>query len=298
MFRLAQLSDPHLGPLPPVSFAELASKRVLGYLNWHLHRSKTLMQGSSVETVLADIKRAAPDHIAVTGDLINIGLEPEIVNARRWLDQIGHPQDVSVVPGNHDAYVPGSVDRAIAAWAPFATGDATAGPAFPYLRRRGDVAIIGVSSAIATGPFMATGLVDADQGKRLANLLRETGDAGLCRVVLMHHLPVDGATKWKSRLLKADQFRAIIAEAGAELILHGHTHRASTNWISGKTRPVPVVGVQAASLQPSAQKRGAGWNMFEIERNNRSWRITHVDHCVAAGGTQLEELSRSILTPP
>jgi 3',5'-cyclic AMP phosphodiesterase CpdA len=297
VFRLAHLSDPHLGPLPPVRLSQLASKRMLGFLNWHLHRARTLMQAGSVEAVIADVKRAEPDHITVTGDLINIGLVPEIENARAWLSQVGRPDSVSVVPGNHDAYVPGSVERAVAAWASYVTGDdGSAG--FPYLRRRGDVAIIGISSAIATGPFMATGRVDDDQVDRLKTILRETGAAGLCRVILMHHLPVEGATKWKARLLRMERLQSVIAESGAELILHGHTHRVSVNWIPGPTQPVPVVGVQAASLQSSQEKRGAGWNLFEIDGTAGSWRITHVAHGIERGGTAISELSRSVLTPP
>jgi 3',5'-cyclic AMP phosphodiesterase CpdA len=297
VFRLAHLSDPHLGPLPPVRLSDLASKRVLGFLNWHLHRARTLMQAGSVEDVIADIKRAEPDHIAVTGDLINIGLMPEIENARDWLAEVGQPDAVSLVPGNHDAYVPGSIERAVAAWAPYVSGD-DGSPGFPYVRRRGDVAIIGISSAIATGPFMATGRVDDEQLRRLERILFETGAAGLFRVVLVHHLPVDGATKWKSRLLHAGRLRAVIAKAGAELILHGHTHRVSVNWINGKTQPVPVVGVQAASLQPSREKRGAGWNLFEIEGHPGTWRIGHIAYGIERGNTAIGELSRTILSPP
>lgn len=298
MFRLAHLSDPHLGPLPPARFSELASKRALGYLNWYLHRSRTVMQGDSVARVVADIKAAAPDHIAVTGDLINLGLPREIENARDWLDSIGTPDRVSIVPGNHDAYVPGAVERALQAWAPFATGDNAEGPTFPYLRVRGPVAIIGVSSAIATGPFMATGLVDDAQADQLRILLRETEAAGLCRVVLIHHLAIDGATKWKSRLLKPHIFRDVIRLAGADLILHGHTHRTTVHWLPGRFRQVPVVGVQAASLQPSDEKRGPGWNMFEIDGAPLAWRITHVDHGTAIRSDRLTDLSRAVLTPP
>ncbi|TIO72439.1 MAG: metallophosphoesterase, partial [Mesorhizobium sp.] len=34
MLRLAHISDVHLGPLPDVTYRDLASKRVLGYVNW------------------------------------------------------------------------------------------------------------------------------------------------------------------------------------------------------------------------------------------------------------------------
>jgi 3',5'-cyclic AMP phosphodiesterase CpdA len=275
---------------------DLASKRLLGFLNWHLHRSRTMMQGDSVKAVVADIHARRVNHIAITGDLINIGLPDEITNARNWLASVGQPVATSLVPGNHDAYVPGALDRAIDLWKPYVAGDDEPAGTFPFVRRRGPLAIIGVSSAIATGPFMATGRVDATQLERLRKVLRDTAAEGRCRVVLIHHLAIDGATKWKSRLLQAEAFRTVIAEVGAELLLHGHTHRSTTHWLQGPTSPVPVIGVQAASLQPSLQKRGAGWNLFEIDGGPGDWRIMHIDRGIAAGAQTLSEIARQSLT--
>ena len=42
MFRLAHLSDIHLGPLPEVSYRELASKRITGYINWQRNRKRAM----------------------------------------------------------------------------------------------------------------------------------------------------------------------------------------------------------------------------------------------------------------
>jgi 3',5'-cyclic AMP phosphodiesterase CpdA len=110
MFRLAHLSDPHLGPLPDPKLLQLFSKRLLGYLNWQRNRSK-FMGGNHLEQLVEDMKAQAPDHIAVTGDLVNIALPLEISGARAWLDELGAPDQVSVVPGNHDAYVRGAVKK-------------------------------------------------------------------------------------------------------------------------------------------------------------------------------------------
>ena len=73
MFRLAHLSDVHLGPLPPVRYRDLVSKRITGYVNWHRNRSRNL--GDDVLTrICADILDFKPDHIALTGDLVNLAL--------------------------------------------------------------------------------------------------------------------------------------------------------------------------------------------------------------------------------
>ena len=125
MFRLAHLSDIHLGPLPDIAYHQLVSKRVLGYVNWQRNRSRFL-HDSVIEAIVTDMKANAPDHIAVTGDLVNLALDREIELARLWLETLGDPHDVSVVPGNHDAYVPGALDRLCRAWSPWMGADVEA----------------------------------------------------------------------------------------------------------------------------------------------------------------------------
>ena len=158
MFTLAHLTDPHLGPLPDVRRRDLASKRLFGYVNWRRNRSRVFDDGI-LETLIDDLRANAPDHIVVTGDLVNLALPEEMVAARDWLARLGAPGDVSVIPGNHDAYVSGAAQRVADVWRDYMAGDdKREGPArFPFVRRRGCVAIIGLSSAVATAPLMATG---------------------------------------------------------------------------------------------------------------------------------------------
>ncbi len=103
-FRLAHLSDPHLPPLPTTRLRELAGKRALGYLNWTRNRHK-FHRRDVLDTLVSDIKTQAPDHIAVTGDIVNLALEAECAPARAWLEGVGTPDRVTAIPGNHDAYV-------------------------------------------------------------------------------------------------------------------------------------------------------------------------------------------------
>lgn len=273
------------------------SKRIFGYLNWYLHRSRTVLQADVIEAIVADIKAAAPDHVAVTGDLVNLALHAEYPRAAAWLAHVGHPTDVSVVPGNHDAYVPGAAARARAVWGHHMRGDDRAEAHFPYVRRRGPVALIGVSTARATLPLMATGHIDHAQLAAIETILTETGREGLCRVVMIHHPPVPGITKDYKRLVETPEIRALLARAGAELVLHGHTHKASLNWADGPAHAIPVVGVQAASLQASRERRGAGWNLFEIDGAADNWSIRMTERGYAIGGDTIETLSSQMLVP-
>lgn len=275
MFRLAHISDIHLSPLPPVRYRDLASKRITGYVNWVKNR-KNALECSVLDDLIHDMKAQKPDHIALTGDLVNLALNSEIDIARQWLEKLGNPHDLSVVPGNHDAYVPGALQKSCRAWEPWMRGDGIdngdKAPQFPYLRQRGDIAIIGVSSARATAPFMASGDFLPAQAHRLALLLERTKQAGLCRVVMIHHPPIRGATPNYKRLFGIGRFQKIIKNYGAELVLHGHTHLATHYEIEGTNgAAVPVICVPSASQSFGGHKPPARYNMFDISKSENGW---------------------------
>lgn len=274
MFRLAHISDVHLGPLPDITYRELASKRVVGYVNWQRNRRKIMVDGVA-GSIVADIKANHVDHIAVTGDLVNLALDGEVEMARLWLEALGSPADISVVPGNHDAYVPGAFDKTCRSWHAFMCSDAHAGlvnrDTFPYLRRRGNVALIGCTSARATAPFMATGFFRTGQAARLASALDHAGREGLFRIVMIHHPPVRDAVPQHKRLFGIGRFQRVIRRHGAELVLHGHSHLPSLFHIDGPTGQVPVVGVAAAGQAPGGHHPAAQWNLIEIAGDATGW---------------------------
>ncbi len=103
-FRLAHLSDPHVGPLGRPRFSQLLGKRATGYANWRRGRSRS-HDMAVLSLLVADLKAQCADHVACTGDLCNIGLPSEWETARSFMDALGSPDSVSLVPGNHDAYV-------------------------------------------------------------------------------------------------------------------------------------------------------------------------------------------------
>jgi 3',5'-cyclic AMP phosphodiesterase CpdA len=275
MFRLAHMSDAHLGPLPPVTYRELASKRAVGYINWQRNRRRH-MRDAVIDTLVGDLKAHAPDHIAVTGDLVNLALDGEIEMARQWLEVLGSPHDVSVVPGNHDAYVPGAFGKACRAWAPWMSGDGATHPvgreSFPYLRVRGNVALIGVSTARATAPFMANGFFREGQATRLGRLLAETGAKGLYRVVMIHHPPVRAAVGQPKRMFGIGLFHKTVERHGAELVLHGHSHDPTLYFIG--SAHIPVVGVAAAGQSPGGSHAAAQYNLIAIDGEAGDWQAT------------------------
>jgi 3',5'-cyclic AMP phosphodiesterase CpdA len=276
MFRLAHISDVHLGPLPDVTYRQLMSKRVLGYVNWHRNR-RFLLHDTVIDTLVADMKASAPDHIAVTGDLVNLALDREIELAKLWLDSLGGGNDVSVVPGNHDAYVPGAFDKICRAWGAFMSGDGANGmpsrSGFPYLRVRGNVALIGVTTAYATAPFMANGFFREGQSERLVKILDDARKRGLFRLIMMHHPPVRDAVPTHKRLFGITRFQSVLQRHGAELVIHGHSHIPSRFSINGKDGPIPVIGVSAGGQAPGGEHPPAQYNLFEISGEPGSWSV-------------------------
>ena len=263
-FKLAHLSDPHFGPVPRPQLRSLMSKRLIGYINWQSNRQRSHLP-EIVAELIGHIHEAEPDHIAVTGDLVNIALPQEIETARLWLERLGEPRDVTVIPGNHDAYVPGALAQTRRHWRDFMMGDHNTGAVvFPFVRHRGPVAIIGVNSARATAPFMATGHLGSRQIEMLRLMLRQEHRHNKFRVVMLHHPPAPEVQHRTQRLVEADAILEVIAEEGAELVLHGHLHAGSLVYVEGKHGQVPVVGVPSASNPPGNLHAAAAFNLYRI----------------------------------
>jgi 3',5'-cyclic AMP phosphodiesterase CpdA len=254
-----------------------------------IHRAEVLAR------VTADLQASTPDHIAVTGDLVNISAAREYAPARAWLESLGTPADVSLVPGNHDVYVSGAAAQLHSHWGEFMRDDDIRNVGFPFLRRRGLLALIGLSSAVATAPFMATGRLGGEQIAQLAQALDRCAREGLFRVVLIHHPPISSARRHFKRLVDGREFCAVLARHGAELVLHGHDHVHSLLHLEGPQRPIPVVGVPSASQAPRPGHDPAGYNLCRIEGQARAWSCEVLARGLAPDG--MTEFKRISLSP-
>ena len=280
VFRLAHLSDPHLALSVNPRWRDLLSKRLTGYVNWRLRRREAHDMTILAELV-ADVRSQAVDHIVVVGDFANIGLPSEFRVARRFLQELGTPDQVTAVPGNHDVYVRGAGEPMISAIGPWMTADGADAPDFPFLKRRGPIALIGLSSGIPTSPLLASGRLGERQIARLDTLLESLRQEGLIRVVLIHHPPHAGGAARLRQLTDATKLRDVLARRGCEVVLHGHNHRASRAWLRGPKGQIPVIGAPSASAHPS-RSHWPGWWLIEIDAQDEpkaaiSARLRHYD---------------------
>jgi len=296
MFTIAHLTDPHLGPLPKIRRRDLASKRLFGYVNWQRNRSHGF-DDQVLAALVEDIGAQEPDHIVVTGDLVNLSLREEFIAACAWLKELAPPDRVTVIPGNHDAYVPGALQQISEIWRDFMNGDDDGGEfaRFPFVRRRGPVAIIGLSSAVATAPLMATGRIGADQASALGERLAALAEENCFRIVLIHHPPIAGSTVWAKRLSGAGLFRAEIAKHGAELVLHGHNHKTLVGRIAGSDGDVPVVGAASASIAPRPGHAGGTYNLIRIDGGDGNFTCTMAERGVRRVGDAVETFAEHLL---
>ena len=269
---IAHLSDVHLSPVRGLGPLHANLKRGLGLANWLLKRRKVHLR-SVVDALVADLRSQKPDHIVVSGDLVNLGLPGEHEHALAWLDALGPASQVTVVPGNHDIYCRLWRDRGVERWRAYMTSNAQgakyARPAergFPFVRILGKVALVGVVSAVPTPPFYATGQVGRAQLEALDHTLGLLGRDDLTRIVVIHHPPLPGQADSRRGLTDAPQLEQVLRLRGAELVLHGHNHvdmRESRPWAGGT---IEVIGVASASVGRAYKEEPLGrYNLIRLE---------------------------------
>ena len=294
-FTLAHLSDPHLAPLPQPRLHELLGKRALGYINWTRNR-KDFHSRPALDALTADLREQSPHHIAVTGDLANIALETEFAKAREWLETLGTPEHVTLVPGNHDAYVASTWPRCAAIWNDYMRGDDAPDSTrmhFPFLRQRGPLLLIGLSTAVPTAPFMATGELGQAQLTQLSSLLSQHNADGCFRVLLIHH-PMRSSHAYK-RLTDAPALLDILRTRGVDLILHGHDHKHSLMLFEGPSGQIPSIGVPSASAVADGKHDGAAYNLFRIEKQDGAWQCRWTVRGFSDTGSGITELRQQRL---
>ncbi len=253
-FRLAQLTDVHLGPLPVFWPWHWNAKRWTGYINFWTKR-RNFNDPRLVNALVDDLKAQSFDHIAVTGDLANLGMPAEFIQCLDWLKALGSPEEVSAIPGNHDIYARLRRDPGVERWRDYmkarGSSDVVEGlpgaleaSGFPFVRLFGRFALINLNSAVPTPPAVASGELGEEQINRFAAQSKALHEAGYARIVAVHHPPLEehGPRGLRDRRI----FERVLLDTGAEAVLHGHYHRGMLSWRDTATGPVPVIGAGAA----------------------------------------------------
>ena len=263
--RLIHITDPHLSTLHGETFMGLRGKRRSGYLSWFKKRRFEYRRDILEQTTSA-IKAHHPDQILLTGDLVHIGLEREIVEAAGWLQELGAPEQVMFVPGNHDHYAHDSLAAMYRHWTAYLPpgappgDDYTAG--FPILRELTDLRLLGVNSACVTPIFSATGMLGDGQRQRLAEALRPDAGDQRFQCLLIHHPPYPGMTIRRKALRDAAQLKELTRKQPPHLTLYGHIH-CNREHVDNASR---IYCTASASDVHSASYR-----IFDLQKNAGGW---------------------------
>lgn len=259
--RFLHTSDIHLLDLRGVMPWRYLNKRLTGRLNLAIARGRK-HDATLFDEMMSLLPALEVDRVVVTGDLTNLSLESEFEHCRAKLDAL--PVPCTVIPGNHDVYTRSAQrgDLFGRYLGPHMDGERDGESGFPFVQRHDDVALIGVSTAVATAPFHATGRLGHAQLRRLGDALVRT--RGCFRVVLIHHPPTPGVSKKRHDLLDIDAFGRVLAEHGAELVLHGHEHVRLDTELAGPDGPIPVHGIGSGTSCSTRPDREASFSVYEV----------------------------------
>jgi 3',5'-cyclic AMP phosphodiesterase CpdA len=293
-FTLAHLTDVHLSPIAGFSPGYWNLKRGLGFVNWQRGR-KSVHAREVADRLVADAKTLRADHIAITGDLCNLGLPAEHEAALSWLQTVGPAEHVTVIPGNHDIYSSLHGDTGVNRWAEYMGGEAES-HAFPFVRRFGPIALVGLNSAVETPPFVASGRLGPDQIEVARDLLERLGDDGVIRVVLIHHPPLSGLATARRGLKDAKLFQRLLEKSGAELVLYGHNHKPELTWLDTVSGPLALIGGASASAARMHKDEAlAQYNLLTFFKTDQGLRVRQIVRGLTVPDGPVVKLSETVL---
>ena len=294
--RFAHLSDWHATSLVGGGGELLQAKRLSGWVSWRFSR-RDRHSTDVLEAAIRDVHAQAVDRVLVTGDLTHVSLENEFRAAALQLESLGSPEEVFLIPGNHDCYVPVAPERSWDYWADYLSGtphdalepalasclgreattpsgsDRKRAPRhedYPTLRVQGRLAVIGLCSAIPVPLFRARGELGAVQLRRLEALLESLRDRGYARVVMLHHPVVDADEGSRRALVDAAELRSVLERQGADLVLHGHKHRRRVHLLDGPDQKIPIIGVPSSSEVGSREEKRAQYHLYRLRSESSS----------------------------
>ncbi len=259
----AHISDVHVLDLAGVSLGRYINKRVSGLLNLAMKR-RNAHPIAILEALVDDVVSRPVDHTLLTGDLTNLALQSEFRRAREVLDPIARPDRLSVVPGNHDIYTRGSARerRFESYFGDLMWAGVEVDREYPWYKRVGPVHLVGLCSAVPRLPLVASGEVSPSQLTRLTSLAGAHSFHNDFTIGMVHHnLHVRGLRKDVMHGMKnRSQVLDTCAEAGVDLLLHGHTHVAN-RFRHGSMR---VVGSGSSTWDSHHPDHRARYNRYHI----------------------------------
>jgi predicted phosphodiesterase len=212
-----------------------------------------------LEPLLAIVNAAAPDLIAVSGDLTQRARVRQFREARAFLDRFTAP--CLIVPGNHDVPLDNLALRLLRPWRRYRRwiGE-DLNPGF----QDEELTVVGINTV---NPLeWQRGRIGKRAVARISSAFRDS-DGRRVRIVVAHHPFAQVRTERKALMRGAAKAIAALAGFGTDVVLSGHLHawRVAPHWAAYE-RSRGVLMAQAGTGL-STRVRGAenDFNLLRLE---------------------------------
>jgi 3',5'-cyclic AMP phosphodiesterase CpdA len=253
--------------------------RILHVSDLHVGAYESPDAGASLAAL---VERLRPELIVASGDLTHRGRRDQHERAGAFLRALGAP--VVAVPGNHD--IPYTFPtRFTRPWAEFERLWETTRPVYVS----NSVCLVGINSV---RPWRHQSGAVRDGQLEWAVSRLAAAPPGALRIVALHHQL--GGAPWRTRkrpVARRDHVLGTLVDAGAELVVSGHTHQGavaerhefevwSENQLGAVVATAPGLG------QPRPHRRGEarGLLVYEVDEHSLTvhtyiwrdgdWRLT------------------------
>lgn len=251
---IAHITDLHVAR-PPRS-GELNAKRLLGYINYRLFRSR-LYREEIARAAVAKLADSPPDLAVLTGDITQHGLDSEFDAARELLAPLsakGVP--VIAVPGNHDIYGDDELGAGLTRLGRFTTDILLdLRPDVQGIFRFPGVEILPLMQGVPTPVFCSYGKQTSGELRRAREVWTGPPD-GVMRLALGHYPVIDshgGRLLYVRGLRDAAKLIDFCRDHQVAGYFCGHNHKRYT-------APMPGACVQyAAPALSSVRNSGNEW---------------------------------------
>jgi 3',5'-cyclic AMP phosphodiesterase CpdA len=248
MARLAHLSDLHFGAHDP----------------------------KLVDAVARRMDEEKPELIVISGDFTQRARTEQFKEACRFLEQLreaGH--EVLAVPGNHDVPLYDVLRRFLSPltrYKRFVDDDLC-----PF-HQLDTAAVLGINTARSL--TFKDGRVNADQVEHIRQTFARTPE-DMPRILVTHHplfaLPVDDSGELGKAIGRQELALDVVADAGVDLLLAGHNHRASTHH-------APDLVTRASSTLVIQAGTATSVRLREEEQSFNLIEVAHDDVTIAVQG--------------
>jgi 3',5'-cyclic AMP phosphodiesterase CpdA len=216
---------------------------------------------ATAEALLESLEQQRPDLVIVSGDLTQRARRSEFAQARKFLDRIGAAK--LVVPGNHDVPLFNLLGRALAPFKHYEDHIAPIGPVSAFFA---DDEIAALVLNTARRLTRKNGRVSREQMTEIRNVFADMPSR--CFKILATHHPL-GEPEGGPGLELVHRSRPTllaIAEAGVNVLLSGHHHRASSGAIFIGAEGGHSILVAHAGTAVSTRTRGSEGNSYDLIR--------------------------------